>query len=174
MLVLIITKLLHPLYEKLNPKLDTWDIVHANVPDMSNYGWIDDMIILLMGFLTIINYHSIDFIPTSKAITFFMGLRLLCILVTQLKDPQKENHCKKHNRKRIGTCTDKFFSGHTSIAIVLASALSTAFPQYKIFYWIMATFITIFATVTRDHYTIDVIIPWVLFYFYTNKTFRLS
>ncbi len=69
----------------------------------------DDVIVILMGFLTIINYHSVDFISTSKAITFFTSLRLLCILVIQLKDPQKENHCKKHDHIRIGACTDKFF-----------------------------------------------------------------
>lgn len=173
LIVLLITRFIHPILEKLNPTLKNWDVIHSNVKDMSNYGWIDDVIVLLMGVILLVNFKNVNFLETSKAVTFFYSLRLLCILTTQLADPEKKNHCKAHNHKRLGACTDKFFSGHTSIMLILASALSMAFPKYKIFYWIMTMFVSMFAIITRDHYTIDVIMPWVLFYFYTNKTFKL-
>lgn len=98
---------------------------------------------------------------SSKKISYLTFLTLmyfarsLCNAVTVMPYTKREP-CKI--RPGFGYCNDYTFSGHTTLNLVTSSFIGA--PLWPV--WPVIS--SLASILTRDHYTIDIVIAWILFF----------
>ena len=88
-------------------------------------------------------------------LTVMYFARALCNAVTVLPYT-KQTPCEL--KSRFGFCNDYTFSGHTTLNLVTSSFVGA--PLWPV--WPL--FSSIVSILTRDHYTLDVVLAWILFF----------
>jgi hypothetical protein len=152
-----------------------------NLIPILNYNFLDDILVVLPLFLCI--YYKIDFSEFLFMLTIIYVLREITTSITLLPPTPQ---CFERNRNKMvtfelitkvsGTCNETIFSGHTSLMLlaflfVLPKIKSNVFKIIIYIYALLTSFVIISL---RSHYSIDVIVAWViciLFYvsYFGNK-----
>ena len=156
--------------------MQNYDIIQANTVDLSDYrNFADYMLYGIIAF-AIYNYNKLPVYTIIKLLTVFLIMRSVSVSVTSLHDCNKkrENKCQFTTSRAFttGGCEDKMFSGHTIVTLILCYYLARAFGNTyaaNVLFGAYAVTLSILSIVVRNHYTIDVLTAWVLFYFYHSK-----
>jgi hypothetical protein len=163
MLVLLLAALLlnclvgHFIAEKRGEKYGgkIRDVGFDILPNLSNHEYLTDLTLILPALLVAFNWNTINRDGYIMMLTFMYFARALSNMVTQLPYAT-DKECK--SKPPMGFCNDYIFSGHTTFNIVTSYFLKNGmFPVYPIF----SSLITI---ATRSHYSIDVLIAWIIFF----------
>lgn len=139
------------------------DLLHNILPDWSAYEHVIDAIPVSLGILVILFCRKnlrlrLRKIATQLSIVYL--LRVITSSVTVLPSPICSS--SRPSCKAVGGCYDLIFSGHTSTMLILAWHLQKCFPKYRthlILFCILGSGVIV---ATRGHYTIDVIVAWVV------------
>jgi hypothetical protein len=131
------------------------DIGFDVLPDLSGHEYLTDLTLILPVILLVYKWKTINRDGYITFLTFMFFARALSNMVTQLPYAT-DKECKA--KQPLGFCNDYIFSGHTTFNIVTSYFLKNGlFPVYPLF----SSLITI---ATRAHYSIDILIAWILFF----------
>ena len=141
----------HPKYRMDKPN----DVVHTHLPSVPR--WTNDLTSVITGILLFLYRKDVQFDKMLVMLVMFFVVRLIFVLSTTLPRVNGKNHCEGEDGvMRAGDCTDYFFSGHALFNLVASYHIGTpVFPVWPA----VASLIT---AASREHYTIDVLMPWVM------------
>ena len=141
-----------------------FDMVHNSFPNLSHYEKVIDYLPLILGafvfILAVTKHPELKLDKLFRTVALVIFLRSLTTVVTVLPSPI----CGMKKVEAIGGCHDCIFSGHTSMTLIFSYFIYLCIPDLKellIGYSILTSF---FIIVTRSHYTIDVIVAWIVVY----------
>ncbi len=147
-----------------------YDIIISNIPDLSKFRNIPNMLLLvLMSYLIIPLFFkpNIDvFISIYRYFSIILLLRSFTISSTIL--PPINSNCDfKLNMQTFmdGHCLDKIFSGHTAFSLLLVFVCNKFNILSKTFIYILLLIQFVLALsliLTREHYTVDVILGYLI------------
>ena len=149
--------------DNIDPPLK--DMIVDNLPDFSEFMYLYDMMSLPPFILTLLYIKKMPISNLIRNLSIIFTLRGICILTTSL--PKFES-CKIDYRDIksmfTGGCYDKIFSGHIAfiITFILYLINYTEQKDYKIIYYFYAILASLLSFVTKSHYSIDVIISWII------------
>lgn len=148
------------------------DIIIDNFPDYSHLAHYNEYFTMLFGlfpFLFVLQPNAYSYFNNL----FYYGawihsLRAITKIVTFI--PNSDEKCKNENidpfeKYIIGYCNDKIFSGHVSLTLLVL--LLTYFygfinnTQFGIFY-VGHILYSLWIIMTRYHYTVDVILGYII------------
>jgi len=153
-------------YRERNNKLEQLkDPIIDNLPYFKNLDYLYDLLSFPPLILLLINYDKIPINNLLLNVGLIYLLRGICVLTTSI--PKLKTCDIKYNDKKIffsGGCYDKIFSGHVAfiITFVLYNIYYTNQAKYKILYYFYILLTTILSFLTESHYSIDVIISWII------------
>ena len=141
----------HPRYRMDKPN----DILHTYTPEIP--GWTSDVTMVITGILLFLYRKNVRFDKMLVMLIIFYLVRLVFVVSTTLPRVNGKNHCNGEDCIfKPGDCTDYFFSGHTLLNLVASYHIgSPVFPAWPA----VASLVTV---ASREHYTIDVLMPWVM------------
>lgn len=166
-------------YEDSQPS-ELYDSGFQYIP-IIRFHFLDDVLVLLPVFLGI--YYKINFNEFLFMLTVIYVLREITTSITLLPptpfcfERSKDKASKSEYITNIsGTCNETIFSGHTSLMLLIFLFILPKIQSnlLKILIYIYAILTSIVIIGIRSHYTIDVIVAWViciLFYvaYFGNK-----
>lgn len=127
------------------------DLIHTHLPKIPQ--WTQDATLVVTASLLVMYRGRVNWRKMVGMLILFYSVRLVCIMSTTLPRIDGRNDCKNGG---TGDCTDYFFSGHTAFNLVASYSIGApVFPWWPL----VATTVT---AMSREHYTIDVLMPWVL------------
>lgn len=147
------------------------DLLHDHTPDLRRYEHYIDLIPLSLAaivlYLIATQHPKVCTLTLLERISTALFVRLICTRATVLPSPI----CNKYNSapRAIGGCHDCIFSGHTVITLLLAHQLLQCFPEHKEALFVYCILGSLAIVVTRSHYTIDVIVAWIVAYALTTS-----
>ena len=174
------------LINKINNK-NIYDLGFNYIPRINNkYKYIDDVLILIIFIVMLffkINY--INFISVYLIIRF---IRMICMLSITI--PPADKNCFKKQKVRqksfkyikfvAGHCGETIFSGHvTFLLICILFIMPKVNNFFKILLFVYGLIGSILIIALRHHYTIDVVLAWVITilvyisYFGKNKFMKI-
>ena len=140
------------------------DVVHETFADLSKYERYIDLAPVLLGVIAL--YFAVrgrlehEKILIVLSIVFFArSLTFSCTLL-----PSPLSSCMVKGSQSVGGCHDCIFSGHTAMTLVLAYFLQKAYPSCKCALLSYCVIASLLITMTRAHYTIDVLVAWIVVY----------
>lgn len=150
-----------------NDDFRVYDICHKHLPNYELYESIGNYYIGCVSLLLLFKPSILfDFIAFMIPIYF---IRSIFMLITVLP---KSGKCEYNPKTAFiqGGCYDKIFSGHTAILFILTLLLN----KNKIINFTMLVLLNVINVsiilLTRTHYTIDVIVSFLVCYIiYTNN-----
>jgi hypothetical protein len=174
-----------------NPKCkndDVWDLLHSNFNNYSQYNYTKNwyMIVFFIPLLYKIHNISSEFIKEFLLkFLFIIFLRSITIITTILPKntsvevkPDKYGNLSLFDKTIGGGCYDKMFSGHFAFGLLLTLLLF----KYN-FIELNTLNITLFSilnivhlfilSVTRSHYTMDMIVSLYVTLFVYNLDIKL-
>ena len=135
-----------------------------NAPDLSQYEHYIDLIPMVLGTfatcLIVSDYSTVEPEKVILAIATVLFLRCITIRVTILPSP----NCNNGSTHAIGGCNDCVFSGHTSLMLIAAYVVYRSYPSYKLPIIAYCVAGSLLIVMTRSHYTIDVMVAWIVVY----------
>jgi len=137
-----------------------YDVIHDNLP-LFELEYSSDILIALQLLFTllIMSTNEDDLFFTSMA--YIQGFRILCCVSTVL--PPLKSYKDKYRMGGInGSGTEYIFSGHASFSCLSFLILwsKDILPLYAlILYNIVSQSLIV---LTRNHYTVDVILAWII------------
>lgn len=142
-----------------NDSIRVIDIVHENIPYLK-MPYLSDILIFSQLLYTIFMISLKELNKIFITMTIVQFCRIICGMVTVLPPLQKYE-----NKYRFGglngSGTDYIFSGHASY-----SALSSILLyNYGISIWLLIPYNLVSQLsiiITRNHYTVDVILAWII------------
>jgi hypothetical protein len=143
-----------------------FDLAHKVLPDLHTYGWISNILPLVLIVFMATRPDGFDMLKTFMVLYLFvMALRVLTAVSTILP---KHGSCKVDlkflNIFAGGGCYDKIFSGHTATVTLLLLLLLKAKHITLTTFWLLMLTNVIAILITRNHYTVDVILGIVISY----------
>lgn len=164
--------------------LDVWDIIHNNFKDYSKLSYAKNWytILFLVPIIMNNNYISIQFINEFiLKFCIIVFLRSLTIIVTILPKNTSNVICKPKKYEKLtlfdkmvsGGCYDKMFSGHFAFGLLLSLLIfKYNIVNVNILNVISFILINVFhlmiLSVTRSHYTMDMIVSLYVTLFVYN------
>lgn len=137
------------------------DLIHTYLPQTPP--WSHDATLVVTTILLLVYRKKVNWRRLFVMLLVFYTLRAIFITCTTLPTVDGKNECKHDT---VGACTDYFFSGHTSYNLIASYQIgSPVFPWWPL----VSTFIT---AMSRYHYTIDVLMPWVFLGLMTAPALR--
>ena len=145
------------------------DIIFNNTPNLHNYEYIVNIFILFLclplfykikikNFITIFKYFSIS--------TILRTITSCSTILPSITECRINNNNKNNiSNYLIGHCNDKIFSGHTSFMIILFYVIyKNNLIKYKYLSIYGSTIFinSLFIIITRAHYTVDVILAYII------------
>ena len=147
-----------------------FDPVHENTPDFFRYGWITNVILVILLFILFVGPKESDLITEFfYKFLFILSLRALIGFSTIL--PKHEECEVQYNLSFFlgsGGCYDKLFSGHTAIVTLISLLLMREGFMSNWVFWITNIINMIIIVLTRSHYTADVLLGFVIAYLVGN------
>lgn len=135
-----------------------YDVGHKVLPNLHHHEYIINYI-LYIGILVLIFTNNI-----IHFLKIFFIILIIRFLFTQITVLPKMKHCKINHFSPFGYCYDKIFSGHVSF-IFLCTLFLLETKYISIYTLIVVNLInSILIISTRAHYTIDVIIAFMITY----------
>ena len=146
-----------------------------------NYQFLDDILVSLPLIFGL--YYNINFNEFLFVLTIIFVLREITTTITLLPPTPscyQRNYDKMTKSKWItrisGTCNETIFSGHTTLMLLMILFILPKIKSniFKIIIYIYAVVTSLVIVSLRSHYSIDVILAWViciLFYiaYFGNK-----
>lgn len=135
-----------------------YDIGFTYLPNLEHHEHLPDYLLAIPVIFLLYNWSNWSSSKRTSYLTFLTIMyfaRALCNTVTVLPYTKQEP-CKMN--PRFAFCNDYTFSGHTTFHLVTSNFVGT--PLWPI--WPMIS--SIVSILTRDHYTLDIIIAWILFF----------
>jgi len=154
-----------------NDEARVYDICHIHLPNYEKYEFIGNIYIAIV-FLFILYKPSKTVSIIFDLLAFIIPIYFIRSILTLITVLPKSSECKYNPSFAFinGGCYDKIFSGHTAIIFVLTLLLN----KYKIINFASLIILNIINVsiilLTRTHYTIDVIVSFLVSYImYTNN-----
>ena len=148
---------------KVGYKQPLYDVIHSLTPNLSRFEAIIDLFPIIIGIYTFYtmlkNKANISALIRSIAIIYI--LRAITTRVTILPSPICE---KLKVVSAVGGCYDCIFSGHTALMLIFAYYIYKQNPKHKPYLIAYCILGSVFIIVTRSHYTIDVLVAWIVVY----------
>ena len=142
-----------------------YDVLHNTLPDMSRFDQIIDYLPIVLGIiilhLAIIKHPKFNMYRLIQLVSFMLILRIMTSAFTVLPSPICTN---SKTACAIGGCHDCIFSGHTAMTLIFAYTIQHCYPELKIPLLIYTLFGSLLIIGTRNHYTVDVIVAWIVVY----------
>ena len=142
------------------------DALHTRLPNLRRYGRYIDIVPILLGVavLYLYIYEHLDQELIRDAIIFFSIILIFrAILYSATILPS--SFCMKGIKNiAVGGCHDCICSGHTILTLLLAYVLYQHNPQYQTALMVYCILSSLFIIATRSHYTIDVLISYIVVY----------
>lgn len=139
---------------------EIYDVGHEVLPRTSES--TNDFQLVLTALMLVWKLPGWESSKINSYLTFLIVMyffRLLTTYVTTLPVPP-DRDCKKG---LLTNCNDFIFSGHTTFNIVTSYFIGT--PIWPI--WPMIT--SVGAVASREHYTVDVLLAWLIFFALKSK-----
>lgn len=143
---------------KLLPKIDL------------KYNYIDDLMICLL--VIPLFFYNINTSKFLQVIIITRILRLICMQSTILPSPdskceeyldRKEKIIGRYYKIIFGRCNETIFSGHVSFMLTCVLFLLPFINSImKIFLYIYAIITSLVVISLRNHYSIDVVLAWII------------
>ena len=156
------------------------DIFHSDKFNLKPISFFNEIIIVSL-IIQFIYYISIEKIPYNDVILFIKYFTILLLIkiilmnVTILPDPSKR--CKNGTNiftiLFMGGCNDLIFSLHMTIVLLILHFLKKnklITEKYAMIYSLLQAFFIIF---THNHYTIDVILAFIITSFVINGNYHI-
>ena len=153
---------------------DLYDIIASNTPNLHNYCEIVNVVLLIFFIPFLLNFKTKYLVSFFKYLSIVILLRSILNFATILPSCNNEKcHNESYFKYLIGHCNDKIFSGHISVGIILIYLLY----KYKLLnkltftiFLIMLLFISVFIILCRWHYTVDVLLAYIITGFIINSS----
>ena len=144
------------------------DIVHNNLINLSKYEKYIDIIPIFLGMIVVYLsfFNNLDFNKLFLLLSIAFFMRAISFAMTILPSPICTNN---KNASSIGGCHDCIFSGHTACTLIFAYFIHKNTCAYKKPLLIYCLLGSLFITLSRSHYTIDVFVAWLAVYFIINE-----
>lgn len=117
--------------------------------------WLADFTLFITCIFAFIYRKKLNFHSITIVLIMFYISRIICIASTVLPKIDGNNS----GPRLLSDSGDYIFSGHTTFNLILSYAIGA--PIYPL--WPLLT--SAISVSTRDHYTIDVVLPWILLWF---------
>lgn len=168
------------LSKRLNNQKAVHDICHEYLPDLSRYYALYDYFLLIFFVPLVFNHGQYEMGPLLLAfvwlvvpIFMFRCLTIVASIPTQTTYAIERNFGGQLKQHITGSNYDLTFSGH----VALATALVLLMLRFRVIsnrpFWIGALLgYGLFSSMSRSHYTIDVIVAFIvplLFLDWTSK-----
>ena len=167
---IISTNLLTDKFNDVKSYKPLYDAIMSNTPDLSDYENVSNYLFFFIAIFLIIPLYikpnNKIFISLFKYFSVLVLLRSITSYVTIL--PSQTSKCKNNLgllRYINGHCIDKIFSGHTatSLIIILMYHKYNIISKNMVYFLLGVQFLlAISLIVTRGHYTIDVVIAYLI------------
>jgi len=138
------------------------DVGFEMLPDLSRYEVVHDLtgVVIPSLFLAYKWFSAGGWSDAVKkrylmTLTFMYAARAMTNIVTQLPSA-KPGVCKVS--PPFSFCNDYMFSGHTTFTIV------TSYFVGKVLYPVYPIFASLVTIATREHYSVDVLVAWIIFF----------
>lgn len=167
---IISTNLLTDKFNDVKSYKPLYDVIMSNTPDLSDYENVSNYLFFFIAIFLIIPLYikpnNKVFISLFKYFSVLVLLRSITSYVTIL--PSQTSKCKNSFgllRYINGHCIDKIFSGHTatSLIIILMYHKYNIISKNMVYFLLGVQFLlAISLIVSRGHYTIDVVIAYLI------------
>ena len=142
------------------------DALHTRLPNLRRYGRYIDLIPAILGVVVLYLYiyeHLDQELIRDGIIFFSMILIFRTILYSVTILPS--SFCMKGIKNiAFGGCHDCICSGHTILTLLLAYILYKHNPQYQAALMMYCILSSLLIIATSSHYTIDVLISYIVVY----------
>lgn len=144
------------------------DIIHDNFRKVNNC-YISDIMIFLQLLYSVFILNKKEIYDICSIMSLNQILRIICMKVTVLPLLKRYND-KKRFLGLNGNGTEYIYSGHASYSAITFIYLLSRFNRYGKFSLVIYNIISqILIIFSHNHYTIDVILAWlIVFLLYTN------
>lgn len=147
-----------------------YDVCHTYLPNCEKYEFIGNIYIVIVFFFVFQSSKYISII--FDLIAFIIPIYFIRSILTLITVLPKSSECNYNQSFAFinGGCYDKIFSGHAAFVFILTLLLN----KYKIINFATLIILNIvnvsLILLTRTHYTIDVIVSFLVSYImYTNN-----
>ena len=149
-----------------------YDIIASNTPNFSKYCELINLALLIFIIPFLLNFKTKYLVSFFKYVSIILLMRSILNFVTILPSCKKEKcNNKSYLKYLMGHCNDKIFSGHISIGIILIYLLY----KYKLLnkvtssiFILMLLLISLLIILCRWHYTVDVLLAYIITGFVIN------
>jgi hypothetical protein len=170
-----INKYLHSIgKDHYNDEARVYDICHMYLPNYEKYEFIGNIYItIILLFVLFKPSKSISII--FDLIAFIIPIYFIRSILTLITVLPKSSECNYNPSLAFinGGCYDKIFSGHSAFLFILTLLLN----KYKIINFATLIILNIMNVsiilLTRTHYTIDVIVSFLVSYLMYSNNIRL-
>jgi len=132
-----------------------YDVVHAHLPDVSPYYWVNDVMVLF----PLVRFWHIGQDLQQFLFSALLALTARAFTLMVTSQPTCTPQCfHDAGSFPLHTCFDFLYSGHT-VSITVASIGiikdTTPWPSEKVFWFAYAPFCALWISMSRQHYTAD-------------------
>jgi len=135
-----------------------YDVGFHLLPNWEKFEHLPDYLLAIPVLFLLYHWPKWNAAKRTSYLTFLTLMyfaRALCNAVTVMPYTKRES-CKM--KPRFAFCNDYTFSGHTTLNLVTSNFVGA--PLWPV--WPMIS--SVVSVLTRDHYTIDIMIAWILFF----------
>jgi hypothetical protein len=153
------------------------DILFQTLPDLRKHERLIDLVPIpltaLLVFICIKEPNKLDFKLLIRSIWIICFSKMIMARSTILPSSICDG---KRKVFALGGCHDCIFSGHVATTLVYLYSLYKIFPNehLKYIFLLFAILYSLFVISTRSHYTIDVIVAWMVAYLLIDKFLNLE
>lgn len=153
-----------------------YDVSHKYLPDLHEHEYIMNLIPLALIVYTITLPAGWSILKTTAIMLLgVLAIRALTIVATILPKHEK---CEVKGNGFLnflsgGGCYDKIFSGHTAVVTLLGLNLLAANALNTPLFWGISAINAIVILLTRAHYTVDVILGFIISYLVFDGEYKL-
>ena len=151
-----------------------YDVFHEILPNYEKYEFIGNIYITIV-FLFVLFKQSKTVSIVFDLISFIIPIYFIRSILTLITVLPKSSECIYNPKLAFinGGCYDKIFSGHSAFLFILTLLLN----KYKIINFVTLIILNIINVsiilLTRTHYTIDVIVSFLVSYLMYSNNIRL-
>ncbi len=151
-----------------------FDLFHLVLPDIHQYGWLTNILpVGLLGFILIQSNGAIIFKESILFIGMILVIRALTTISTILPKHEKCVEPDKISLFMNGGCYDKIFSGHMSFVTIFSLVLLGHKNISTLTFAAINILQAFLILLTRSHYTVDVILAFLLSYLIYDGNYHI-
>jgi hypothetical protein len=156
-----------------NDEIRIYDLCHTHLPNYEKYEFIGNIYIVIVLLFVFKSSKTISII--FDLISFIIPIYFIRSILTLINVLPKSSECNYNPFLAFinGGCYDKIFSGHSAFLFILTLLLN----KYKIINFATLIILNIvnvsIILLTRTHYTIDIIVSFLVSYLMYSNNIRL-